>query len=309
MSNPTTTLFPVQTANEPSNAQASAHGAADTWINPVDESVMRLIPAGEFAMGSTPEEIEAAERLDPDRPHSGLREETPRCRVFVPAFYLGMFTVTNLQFARFLTEVRPKSEQLNLWLPVSERISAPRAGSGPFCVDEGYADHPAIHVSWLGADAYCHWAGLRLPTEIEWEKAARGADGRVFPWGHAWHDDYLRWHGGRRTDAETTAPVEAYPEGRSPYGIFQMSGNVDEWCADAYQFDVYRRYANGNLTPPRRGALRVVRGGTCLRRHKLEFRCAKRRPGEPSVVNILYTGIRCAWDAPKGDATGKSTFL
>lgn len=268
----------------------------EVWTNPNEGSVMRLIPAGKFSMGSTHEEIMTAQQMDQDGPLFALKHEMPKCEVYVPSFYIGVFTVTNCQFARFLNDVCPSPQMLKFWWPVAARITRAGSASEPFCVEERYADHPAIHVSWFGADAYCRWAGLRLPTEIEWEKAARGTDDRLFPWGNQWHDDYLQWYGGRRADDETTAPVAAYPEGRSPYGVFQMAGNVDEWCADAYQPDIYRQYARGNLVMPKTGEYRVVRGGTCLRRNKLGFRCAMRRSNEPTLVNILYTGIRCACD-------------
>jgi formylglycine-generating enzyme required for sulfatase activity len=290
---------PPAAVNGRSNYRSAPDLPPETWVNPRDGSVMRLIPAGEFIMGSTTEEIESARQMDQDGPLFTLRHESPQCEVSVPAFYLGVFTITNCQFARFLTDVCPTPGQLELWLPVREHILNPLDSNEPFRVERNFELHPAIHVSWFGADAYCRWAGMRLPTEIEWEKAARGTDGRVFPWGNEWHDDFLRWHGGRRADDETTAPVDAFPEGRSPYGIFQMVGNVDEWCADAYEPYIYRQYAKGQILTPMSGNHRIVRGGACLRQNKLEFRCAMRRGNEPAIVNIFYTGIRCACDASK----------
>jgi iron(II)-dependent oxidoreductase len=166
--------------NRSAKARDAEQALPDTWVNPGDGSVMRLIPAGEFLMGSTPEEIELVPAVDPNGSCLGLQHETPQCRPVVPAFYLGLFTVTNLQFARFLSESRPSKEQLQLWIPQAAHILNP-GGNDNFQVEKGYENHPAIHVSWFGADAYCRWAGLRLPTEVEWEKAARGSDGRLFP--------------------------------------------------------------------------------------------------------------------------------
>jgi len=281
-------------------------------VNSVDGSVLRLIPAGEFIMGSTPEQIEVARHLDIRGHEFTLLDELPQFRAFLPDFYLSECAVTNEQFAKFLNATCPSAEQLKLWTPALERIHVsgradsplPAANSderrarsdAPFLVARGFERNPVVHVSWFGADAYCRWAGLRLPTEIEWEKAARGTDGRLYPWGNEWNDDFLRWNNTAKHGL-TTAAVDAYPQGRSPFGIFQMAGNVDEWCAEPYQWDVYRRYAVGDLRPPAKGETRVVRGGICVGWQKIRFRCAHRRGNDAAVVNVHYTGIRCACDA------------
>ncbi|HUJ70874.1 MAG TPA: SUMF1/EgtB/PvdO family nonheme iron enzyme, partial [Verrucomicrobiae bacterium] len=251
---------------------------------------------GDFIMGSTGEDIEAATRMDKDAEQFGLRHETPQFTASTPDYYIGVYAVTNEQFARFLTETDLSKEQLEYWLPWNERIVLPDEAGAPYRVVPGFERHPAINVSWFGAKAYCEWARLRLPTEIEWEKAARGTDARTFPWGDDWRADALRWWS-NRPRGETTAPVDAFPEGCSPYGLYQMAGNVEEWCADWYLPEVYERYATGHLRPPTSGVGRAARGGACLRRNKLEFRCAMRRANPPALVNILYTGIRCACDA------------
>lgn len=319
-------------------------------LSPKDGSVLRLIPAGEFIMGSKPEQIEAARLMDIGGHEFTLLDELPQFRAWLPDFYLSECAVTNEQFAKFLNATRPAPEELKHLAPELERIRLDPAASDvaqtsqsavaqvsqpanhptfrptpslrraadlevgdtagletcatearrarsdvPYQVTAGFERHPVVHVSWFGAEAYCRWAGLRLPTEIEWEKAARGSDGRLYPWGNEWHDDVLRWHNTAQR-GETTAPVDAYPQGRSPYGILQMAGNVDEWCADWYQWDVYRRYAMGDLRPPEKGETRVVRGGTCLAWKKILFRCAHRRGNNAEFVNIHFTGIRCACD-------------
>jgi formylglycine-generating enzyme required for sulfatase activity len=265
----------------------------ETWTNPEDGSLMRLIPAGEFIMGSTPEQIAAAKAMDKDGPQFPLLPETPQLRVKIDNFYLTVFAVTTEQFARFLSETRPSAEQLQRWVSWLDRIAIASNESKSYCALPEFKTHPVINVTWFGAEAYCEWAGLRLPTEIEWEKAARGSDGRIYPWGNDWRPDHLCWWGSH-DEKETTVPVDAFPQGCSPHGIFQMVGNVEEWCADWYQPDVYQRYAAGNLAVPRSGIGRVIRGGNCLRKNKLEFRCAMRRANTPSFTNILLTGIRCA---------------
>ena len=275
--------------------------------------MLRLIPAGEFIMGSTPQQIEAARTMDINGHEFTLLDELPQFRACLPDFYLGECAVTNEQFAKFLNAAQPSPDELKRLAPEMERIGVgggaggppPAANAGkrrarsgtPYQVAAGFERHPVVHVSWFGAEAYCRWAGLRLPTELEWEKAARGTDGRLYPWGNEWHDDFLRWHNTAQR-GETTAPVDAFPKGRSPCDIFQMAGNVDEWCADWYQWDSYRRYATGDLRPPAEGELRVVHGGTCVGWQKIRFRCAHRRGNDEAIVNVHYTGIRCACDAP-----------
>lgn len=271
-------------------------GWPETWTNPKDGSLMRMIPLGDFLMGSTPDEIRAALEMDNERPD--LLHETPQFRLFVPVFYLSVFTVTNEQFAHFLSELHPGRALFDLWVQEPEKLLPPGSEHEPYRVLPGFERYPATHVTWFGAQAYCRWAGLRLPTEVEWEKAARGTDARLFPWGNEWNDEDLRWHGGSRGENETTAPVDAYPQGCSPWGIYQMAGNVEEWCDDWYQANAYVEHAAGNRQSPREGAQRVLRGGNCTCRHRLEFRCARRRACSPIFPSISFTGIRSACDLP-----------
>lgn len=246
-------------------------------------------------MGSTLADIEAAMRMDKDGDQFPLHDETPQFTASTPAFYLGAYAVTNAQFARFLSETHPAHQQFERWMPWVEQIVVPENECDSYFAVSGFERHPAVNASWFGAEAYCHWAGLRLPTEIEWEKAARGGDGRIFPWGNEWDGARLCWWGSHDGRVRT-APVDAFPEGCSPHGIFQMAGNTEEWCVDAYQHDVYQRYANGDLHTPRYGIGKIVRGGNCLRKHRLEFRSTRRRSSPATLVNILLTGIRVACD-------------
>ncbi len=193
---------------------------------------LNLIPGGSFQMGPS------------------------RRSVWLDDFYIDRYPVTNRQFARFLkaTGYRPSDDEAHRFL------SHWTGGLFP----ERLADHPVVCVSWSDARAYCSWAGLRLPTEAEWEKAARGTDGRRYPWGrpnpgpeHA-HFNTHPSHG--------TAPVSAHPEGASPYGIEDLAGNVWEWCDDV---DDPAFYQDGPVRNPRNpaGAERgstVVRGGAWM---------------------------------------------
>jgi len=294
---------PAFTRSEPSRPLLEGtpnerRAPASSWVNPRDGSVMRLIPAGGFIMGSTQAQIEAARLMDIYGHEFSLLDEMPQLCVSLPDYYLGECTVTNEQFANFLSDFQPAPAELRLLAPTLERIHISTDGRHAYEVEAGFERHPVIQASWFGAEEYCKWAGLRLPTEMEWEKAARGTNGRIYPWGNEWHDDYLRWDMEKSRRYSTTAPVDAYPHGCSPYGIFQMLGNVVEWCADWYQWDVYRRYTTSDSRPPLRGETRVVRGGNYLTGKRTLFRCAHRRGNDPAIVNVHCTGIRCACDAP-----------
>ena len=184
----------------------------------VDVDGMVLIPAGEFQMGS----------------NNGLHNERPVHTVYVDAFYMDKYEVTNAKYAAFLNAKGKHTEAGRAWFDIDSRYAQIYLVGGAYRVEAGYEDHPVVEVSWYGAMAYSKWAGKRLPTEAEWEKAARGGLlGKVYPWGDT--IDATKANYGW-TVGDTT-PVGSYPA--NGYGLYDMAGNVWEWCLDEYQEGFY----------------------------------------------------------------------
>lgn len=238
----------------------------------IDTEEMILIPAGEFLMGSSDKDMEwyLLEFIyrDPNR----FADEQPQHLVYLDAFYIDKYEITNAQYKKFIDNTG--------WPP-------PLYADNPLY---NQPDQAVMAVSWKDAEAYARWAGKRLPTEAEWEKAARGTDGRIWPWGNQWDNTRLNGNDAGAVDGYVyTAPVGSYPKGVSPYGVHDMAGNVWEWTADWYDKEYYKYSPKINPKGPETGENRVARGGAWD--VNLDFtRCPSRLGISPGS---LLTGIRC----------------
>jgi len=248
--------------------------------------VMVYVPAGEFLMGSTDADIDAILARCSDCKREWYTDEQPQHTVYLDAFWIDRTEVTNAQFRKCVEAGACQAPTTCDW-------------GEPTYNDGSKADYPAVCVSWNQAQAYCRWAGVRLPTEAEWEKAARGTDGRTYPWGNQAPDcnraNYWGKDGG--CVGRTTA-VGSFPTGASPYGALDMAGNVWEWVSDWYDGDYYSRSPARNPTGPDSGQARVLRGGS-WDFIWLYSRAALRVNFIPAY-RVNGVGFRCGAAAPGG---------
>ena len=262
--------------------------AAERAKLPAHDEMVK-IPAGTFLMGSD-------KKVD----RNAYQPEFPQRRVYLDAYEIDKYEVTTVQFLKFVlaTDRKPLID----W----------QYEGGNF--QETMANHPVMHVSWFDADAYCRWAGKRLPTSAEWEKAARGEDGRVYPWGNE-PAGLSRANFGRtglsgpvrdRPERLLLYPpiisVDKYDNGVSPYGVFQLAGNVAEWTADWYDPHYYKTAPDRNPKGPEKGTQRAFRGGGWIDSTP-SVRPAQRNGTDPNT-KMNWLGFRCARDAKDaGDAS------
>ena len=249
---------------------------------------MVLIPAGAFVMGS-----------DKKKDRLAYRSEIPQRSVYLDPYLIGKYEVTTLEYLKFVLAT-DRLPQLD-W----------RYDGGNF--QETMAHHPIMHVSWYDADAYCKWAGKRLPTEAEWEKAARGVDGRLFPWGSEYAGP-TRANFGRtglsgpvrdRPERLLLYPpiisVDKYENAVSPYGLYQTIGNVAEWVSDWYDQGYYKKSPDRNPQGPETGTQKAFRGGGWMD-STTTMRAAMRNGTDPET-KINWMGFRCAQDVSAGTAS------
>ncbi len=210
-----------------------------------DGKRMMLIPAGWFLMGTSD-----ADAVEMQREYGWrlkwFADEMPQHRVDLAAYYIDETPVTNAEYKRFL-DANPEHPAPPDWDPDDRTF--PREKD----------NYPVVFVSWGDASAYARWARKRLPTEAEWEKAARGTDGRRYPWGQEFDQGRCNT---KMSDLRATTSVRQYAQlGDSPYGVIDMAGNVWEWCADWYDAEYYKRPFTFNPPGPESGDWRVLRGG------------------------------------------------
>lgn len=274
-------------------------------ISPKDEMKMLFVPEGEFFMGSDDEAvIEAIEQCSISYSDTCGDEmyyyEQPRHAVFLDGFWIDQTEISNVQYKKC----------------VSEGVcSAPSALSSQtrkeYYLVKKFDDYPVINISWEQAKTYCEWAGRRLPSEAEWEKAARGVDGRLYPWGNDFKGDVLNFcdvncpHSGviHFSDWDDgysdTAPVNEYPDGISPYGVFNMAGNVAEWVSDWLNFDYYSisPYENPQVvqSPPLTELqVKIIRGGAFFD-PPVGVRTTDRIRYQPKDISMDWVGFRCVF--------------
>jgi formylglycine-generating enzyme required for sulfatase activity len=266
--------------------QPSRSDPTSSRISAKDGMVQMYIPAGEFLMGSTSADIDLVMKGCSMCSRYWFENEMPQHRVYLDAFWIDKTEVTNAMFAEFAaaTGYETVAEKTGAGIILNElsrdwkmvkgaNWMHPR---GPITDIYGLDDHPVVHMSYDDARAYCEWAGRRLPTEAEWEKAARGTDGRTYPWGNqapagnllnfADRNAYVQAASNGEDDGYPfTAPVGSYPDGASPYGVLDMAGNVWERVADWYGDAYYANSPARNPTGPSSGEYGMIRGGSWSR--------------------------------------------
>jgi formylglycine-generating enzyme len=267
-------------AAEPSAAQPSPKPANE--VVGKDGAPMILVPAGLFPMGV------------PKGDRDGGRDEYPRHEVVLDHYYIDKYEVTHGRYAEFVkatghrTPENPKYPKRTLW---SDHLS------------DSLSERPVINVDWQDSEAYCRWAGKRLPTEAEWEKAARGTEDRRFPWGNVEPTDKhlnfnQKWKG-----EKTLMPVGSYEAGKSPFGAYDMAGNVWEWVADWYDPLYYEKSPGTNPKGPDTGTYKVLRSSGWSVETPL-VRLFPRVKSDPKNRNDS-TGFRCAKDAAEAEVKAK----
>lgn len=264
----TTDSSPVSSSTPPTCTEIG-----QTWTSPVDEMTLVCVPAGSFMMGAAEDDLQAG------------ADEKPQHQVTLDAFWIDRTEVTNAMFAKCIAAGACHERKYS---PYLWGVRLPNGT--PYYGETLYDDFPVIVLDGEEAQAYCEWAGRRLPYEAEWEKAARGTDGRLYPWGASidcGHANFLGCEG-------KPAQVTSYDSGASPFGVLNMSGNLWEWVADWYDPAYYSQSPAENPLGPDTGEYHILRGGG-WRSLTSQLRVTNRASGKPEHSTDGEIGIRCAW--------------
>ena len=244
-------------------------------VNVIDGMTIIFIPSGTFEMGLDAHQSSSlCQILGSDCSPDQFADEAPVHLVELESFWIYQTEVTNAQYRHCV-----------------EDEMCPSPAILEFFHDPIFEDHPVVYVDWYSAESYCKYSGGRLPSEAEWEKAARGKDGRLFPWGE---DAVCGKSNLKGCTQGLTTPVGAFPEGASPYGVLDMAGNVTEWVADWYSEEYYQVSPPFNPTGPSEGEMRVARGGS-WKNPFLGVRSTNRTANYPEVFST-GVGFRCVID-------------
>ena len=252
-------------------------------LKPPVEIEWVTIPAGEFLMGS-----------DKKKDKKAKDHETPQHRLYLPEFQIAKYPITNAQYQAFVAAAGHQAPEH--W----------KDGVMP----KGLENHPVVHVSWYDVQEFCKWAKARLPSEAEWEKAARGVDGRIYPWGNdSPAKDRCNFNG----NVNDTTPVDRHPKGASPYGVMEMAGNVWEWTNSLWGADFqkpqfgypYNPHDGRETTDAPNTIMRIARGGS-WNRIDPDVRCAYRVYYHPwlryNVIGfrVVSAGFTMPWQSKGG---------
>jgi formylglycine-generating enzyme required for sulfatase activity len=265
--------------------------SGESWTRPIDNMEMIHIPAGEFEMGSSEEDINHVLEQCPGCPPTDFKGELPKHKVVLDSFWIDQTEVTNRQYQQCVTEGE---------CDPPEDISSLTRSS--YYGDTKFDNYPVINVDYTDAEAYCGWVGGRLPTEAEWEYAARGPENRLFPWGNSFDGTRLNYCDTRCGELwsdrsvddywEDTALVGSFAQGASWCGALDMAGNVQEWVADSFIYYPAEMQRNPKMVSE--GESIVVRGGSF--NNSWSYARTARRMGFPPEDSIEFLGFRCARD-------------
>jgi len=249
----------------PTATSAPTPAPGEILVSATDGMEMAYVPSGDFSMGSL----------------AGTMDEQPVHDVYLDAYWIDRTEVTNGMYSQCVQAgacLKPYNQSNTHF---------------NYYPDPQFANYPVIDLKWSSTGKYCAWAGRRLPTEAEWEKAARGTDGRTYTWGNALPNNSLLNFNNPVGD---TVLVGSYPKGASPYGALDLAGNVMEWVADWYDAGYYTASPDSNPTGPADGQYKVLRGGS-WHSDVYTVRSADRHYREPDTRDIVI-GFRCALTAP-----------